>query len=109
MSPWERRERGGLYYYRSVRDGEHVRKEYIGTGPLVQIIALKDAQERRDREERAMAWQAELEDLQALDSLTKELCEAVELLACATLLAAGYRQHHRGEWRKQRERKDARD
>jgi hypothetical protein len=109
MSPWERRERGGLYYYRSVRDGEHVRKEYIGTGPLAHIVAFKDTRERREREERAEAWQAELEDLWALDSLTEELCEAADLLTRAALLAVGYRQHHRGEWRKQRERNDARD
>jgi hypothetical protein len=109
VSPWERRERGGLYYYRSRRVNGRVEKEYIGTGPLAELAAEADALEHRQREEEAKAWQAERERLEALEGLTEELCEAAELLTRATLLAAGYRQHHRGEWRKQRERADAKD
>jgi hypothetical protein len=106
VSPWEGRERGGLYYYRSHRVNGRVKKEYIGTGPLAELAAEVDAQERRQREEKAREWQAEREHLEALEGLTEELCEAAELLTRAALLAAGYRQHHRGEWRKQRERND---
>jgi hypothetical protein len=48
----------------------------------------------------------ERERLEALDEPTEELCEATELLARATLLASGYHQHKRGEWRQRRETKD---
>jgi hypothetical protein len=46
----------------------------------------------------------ECEDLENLDGAAGELCELAELLTRAVLLAAGYRQHNRGEWRKPRER-----
>jgi len=63
-----------------------------------------DAHERRRREEEEMYWRQERERLEALDSLTAEMYEAAEVLAKATLLAAGYHQHKRGEWRKRRGR-----
>ena len=35
MSPWERRERGGLYYTRSRKEGGRVIREYVGGGILL--------------------------------------------------------------------------
>jgi hypothetical protein len=101
---WGQRERGGRYYTRSYREGDRVLKEYVGTGPLAEIAAERDAKERRRREEKARAWRARCEDLEALEKPVEELCEASELLGCAALLVAGYHQHH-GEWRKRREPK----
>jgi hypothetical protein len=106
MSPWEKRERGGLYYTRSRKVGDRVVREYVGTGPLAKLAAEMDALERRQREKEAEAWQVERKRLEALDEPTEELCEATELLARATLLASGYHQHKRGEWRQRRETKD---
>jgi len=40
--------------------------------------------------------------LQALDTALNELNAWADLLAHATLVAAGFRQHKRGEWRKRR-------
>ena len=51
MSPWERRERGGLYYTRSRKEGGRVVREYIGEGVLGEIAALEVDYERRQREE----------------------------------------------------------
>ena len=102
MSPWERRARGGLYYTRSRKVNGRVIREYVGAGVLGEIAAQMDAQERRSREEEEASWREEREQLEALDSLTAELYEAAEILAKATLLASGYHQHKRGEWRKRR-------
>ncbi len=80
-------------------------KEYVGTGPLAEIAAEMDALERRRREEEARAWREERDALDALDRETRELDGLAELLIHAALLAAGYRQHDRGEWRRPHERK----
>ena len=108
MSPWERRERGGLYYTRSRKENGRVVREYIGGGPLGQLAALQDEHERRQREEQAAHWREEQQDLDALEAPVNELSEASDLLVRAALLASGYRQHNRGEWRLRREPKETR-
>ena len=102
MSPWERRKRGGLYYTRSRKKGGRVVREYVGGGVLGEIAALGDGYERRRRQEEAAFWKEERESLEELVAPIEEMCEAAEILARATLLAAGYRRHNRGEWRKRR-------
>ena len=103
MSPWERRERGGLYYTRSRKESGRVIREYIGGGVLGEIAALQDEYERRQREEEAAFCKEERERLEDLMAPIDELCEAAEVLARAALVAAGYRRHNRGQWRKRRE------
>jgi hypothetical protein len=103
LSPWERRERGGLYYTRSRKEGGGVVREYIGGGVLGETAALEDEYERRRREEGVALWKEERERLEGLMAPVEELCEAAEVLARAALVAAGYRRHNRGEWRKRRE------
>ena len=99
---WEKRERGGPYYTRSKKVNGRVIREYVGGGALGEIAARMDALERRRREEEAALWREERERLEALESITEELYEAAETLANAELVAAGYHQHKRGEWRKRR-------
>jgi hypothetical protein len=101
---WEERERGTRYYTRSKRVNGRVTKEYIGSGPIAELMALADETDRRRREEEARAWRKEREDLERLDGEAGDLYELAELLNRAGLVAAGYRQHNRGEWRKPRER-----
>lgn len=103
MSPWEHRDRGGLYYTRSHKVAGRVVREYVGTGPLAELAAELDAKERRQREEKRRAWRQECGRMEALEGLIEDLCEASEILARAALVVAGYRQHNRGEWRKKRE------
>jgi hypothetical protein len=102
MSPWEWRERGGPYYTRSRKEGGRVVREYVGGGALGEIAALEDEHERRHRQEEAAFCKEERENLEELAAPVDELCEVAEVLARATLLAAGYRRHNRGEWRKRR-------
>ena len=72
---WEER-RGSRYYYRSVRVGERVRKEYVGAGEAAELAAPG-----------------------------AELCEMVGVLARAELVVAGYHRH-KGQWRFRRERSE---
>jgi nucleotide-binding universal stress UspA family protein len=103
---WEKRDRGGLYYTRSRKVGGRVVREYVGGGTLGHLAALRDAQERKRREEEAALWKEERERLEALVAPVEQLCEATEILYRATLVAAGFRRHQRGEWRRQREPKE---
>ena len=103
MSPWERRERGGLYYTRSRKEGCKVIREYVGGGLIGELAARLDAEERRLREEEKISRREERERLDALAAPVEELCEAAEVIARAALIASGYHRHNRGEWRKRRE------
>jgi hypothetical protein len=99
---WETRKRGvGSYYYRSVRSGDRVKKEYVGGGLLGQVAAKLDETERLRREEEAAYWEAERERLEGSAAFLHELTEAAEVLVRAHLLASGFHQH-KGQWRGQR-------
>ena len=98
---WEQRGEH-RYYYRSVRRGGRVVKEYVGTGPLAEAMAQLDEEDRRRRKEEAEEWTEEARCMDELEAPIEELCEAAETLAKAVLVAAGYRQHNGGEWRLRR-------
>jgi hypothetical protein len=99
---WEKRARGGLYYTRSKRVGGRVVREYVGTGEGAEIAAVLDARDRTQRESLAAAWRTQREQLARTEAALGELCELGEAVARANLLVAGYRRHHRGEWRRRR-------
>lgn len=101
---WEQRGTSGRYYTRSRRVDGRIVREYVGYGPIAELVALRDEAERRRREEEVRAWREEREELERLDAEAGEMCELAELLSRAALVTAGYRQHQRGEWRKPRER-----
>jgi hypothetical protein len=101
---WEQVGRQRYYYRSQWVKGRSVRR-YVGTGPVAELAAaaydlrkLKRVIEAREREaEQASHHQAEAPLL--------GLCGLTELLARAALVAAGFRQHDRGEWRRRREAK----
>src|ERR1022692_2903257 len=85
------------YYYRVHKVAGQVIREYCGAGKLAELTAQLDALERERRQQQRVALCLERDTLNALD-------ETANLLARAALLAAGFQQHKRGEWRKKRER-----
>ena len=99
---WETRERGaGSYYYRSVREGDRVKKEYVGGGTLGEVAAELDEVKRRQREEEAAYWGEERERLERSAAFLQGLEEAAEVLVRAHLLASGFHKH-KGQWRRKR-------
>src|SRR5829696_9360437 len=78
LSPWESRNRGGLYYTRSRKEGGRVIREYIGGGVLGELAAQMDALKRCQRQEEAQALREECERMEALESPLEELYEAAE-------------------------------
>ncbi len=98
---WE--DRGGRRYYtRSRRAGGRIVREYLGTGPLADLSARHDAEARERRAARAAAERAARAEAAALEALVADVGRLVDALAGATLRVAGYRRHHRGEWRRRR-------
>jgi len=90
------------YYYRSVREGGRVRKEYVGSGALGEVAAALDELKRRQREEEAAYWREERERLQRSAAFLQELEEAAQILTRAQLLVSGFHKRN-GEWRRIRE------
>ena len=92
---------GRVYYYKSRRDGEKVRKVYVGAGDFAHLAAKLEEAERLRREEEAAYWEAERERLERSVAFVQELEEAAEVLLRAHLLASGFH-HYKGQWRRQR-------
>ena len=99
---WEER-CGRSYYYRSVREGKRVRKEYVGGGALGQIAAQLDELKRLQRKEEEASCKEERERIERSAVFLRELEEAAEILTRAQLLVAGFHTR-KGEWRRLRER-----
>jgi hypothetical protein len=97
-------ERG--YYYRVRKVNGRVVREYVGAGKVAEMAAQLDALERHQREAEKARERVAREDLEALDASLNDLNDLAELLARAALVCAGFRQHNRGEWRRQRVKRE---
>jgi hypothetical protein len=95
------RRNGRLYYYRSVRDGEKVRKVYVGAGDIARICSETDILKRTSQRAQRERERAELERLEGLVALVEEVSEAAKVLITAHLVDGGYRKR-KGEWRRAR-------
>jgi hypothetical protein len=98
---WER----GRYYTRSRKVNGRVEREYVGSGLGARLAAQLDAVERASRIAEAYDRRAVRADSDELTAALNDLSARCDLLARAALVAAGFRQHHRGEWRRRREHK----
>jgi hypothetical protein len=92
----------GRYYTRSRKVNGRVVREYVGAGPVAELAAQLDALDRAQREATREARRVIDAELAEIDGPLIELNTLAEGLARAALLAAGYRRHHRGQWRKTR-------
>ncbi len=70
------------------------------------LASQLDNIERDKHETERRATLAERKRVNALDATLDELNELTDLLVKATLLAAGFHQHNRGNWRKRRGTRD---
>lgn len=91
------------YYYRARKENGRVVREYIGTGEVARLCALKDTIDRQEREAERDRQRAIRAEMDALDEAVERFEELTDQLTRVTLQAAGFRQHKRGEWRKRRE------
>jgi hypothetical protein len=99
---WETRNGTGRYYTRSKRQGGRIVREYLGTGKYGEYWAAVDQHALAEQSQRDAALNTEIDGLAELDKLVGAYAATVELAAREALVAAGYRRHQRGEWRKTR-------
>jgi cysteine sulfinate desulfinase/cysteine desulfurase-like protein len=99
--PWVSR-RGRRYFYKAVRSGGRALSIYLGCGPAAEEAAAEVEQRRQARQRARAVLQAEIQQRLAVLAALEQLSALADLLAQATLVAAGYHQHHRGEWRRRR-------
>ena len=99
---WETRNGRGRYYTRSKRVNGRVVRAYLGSGKAVEARAELDALDRQERKRQEESFRAACERLDAAERAAAEFSALVDTLAQGVLVAAGYLQHNRGEWRRRR-------
>ena len=90
------------YYYRHKKiRGQSIRL-YVGTGPEAEKAAARDLHLWIEREYERWLRKQEQAVLDAAETPLLELCKSTDLICRATLVASGFYQHDRGEWRRNR-------
>jgi hypothetical protein len=92
------------YYYQARKVNGRVVREYVGTGRVAELVAKLDELERERRANEKLDRLLKQAELARLDAPLDKLNEMADLVVRAVLVAAGFRQHRRGEWRKRRVR-----
>lgn len=90
------------YYYRQRWQHGTCTTEYIGAGPVAELIAQLDAIERQQRQEERQAWLAIVAEQDAIDTEIDNVGAALGAVVEAALLLAGYHVTPNRRWRKQR-------
>jgi hypothetical protein len=93
---------GRPYLYRSVRRGGRVTSEYRGSGETALLFTQWDAIDRDEKDYGRSEASDERKHVDDLEMRLDELCAEGDAIAREALTAAGYHQHHRGDWRKRR-------
>jgi len=74
----------------------------VGTGVAGTMAETLDTQRRAKAKEQRATWIALRSRLEAAERLTNKFGGTMDVLVQTALDQAGYRQHHRGQWRKHR-------
>ena len=93
---------GRAYFYRSVRRGGRVTSEYQASGKAALLFEALDTAEKEERACRKEIHRIEQRRADDLEQALDDLAERGQALAHEALTAAGFHQHHGGEWRRKR-------
>ncbi|MEI7687700.1 MAG: hypothetical protein WCL32_22060 [Planctomycetota bacterium] len=96
---WDQRANGRRYYYCSVRDGDRVKRVYLGSGARADAVAARfDKKDAEQKAQRAAAAAQEARIAAAMASL-EELNTVAEAVVHAAFVEAGYHKTS-GKWRR---------
>jgi len=104
---WEERN-GKLYYYRKRRESGTVISEYIGRGPVADMLALEDETERSARNEERRNRKAEWARIKQFEQGFDNAGDFIKAITRAVLLVNGYHTH-KGKWQKMRKNDNGRE
>lgn len=99
---WEHRGGRGRFYTRSHRENGKVVRVYVGSGPVAEIVAIRDEADRAARAARYAAFAEERQSVATARAATVAMDRAVTFKLDEGMLAAGYTLHARSTWRKTR-------
>lgn len=99
---WERRRGGRMYFYRSVRRGDHVARRYFGRGAAAEQAAKVVELTRQERLEQQQRERAAQQSDAMLVAELDEYLQAHQFVERVVLLVAGLHRHDRGTWRLRR-------
>ena len=102
--PWSRRGAND-YYYLSRQIGGKTRNTYLGKGAAATLAIVAGETGRLEREVRRGGRPVKRSTLPNEHQHIRELCTSLRHLVREELLAAGYHQHARGQWRRRRDSK----
>jgi len=106
---WEKRARGGSYYYTKERGADgRVRSVYVGGGETAMLISHAESFRREEERIKAAMRRAERERESDIDATLDALAALAESVTVAALIASGYHTHKR-QWRKRRHAKSIAD
>lgn len=86
------------HYYRYRRENGRVRRVYVDGGEVGRQAADEDVARREERRRAKDQERVELARITDLQRLIADHGQGVEMLARATLIAAGFVLNSRGEW-----------
>jgi hypothetical protein len=96
---WEIRN-GRRCYTRTIKANGRIYRQYVGFGSKGEQAAAEDLKRRVEREAQAKARKDRITAIDQAQTPAREFWDLTELIAQAALVAAGYHQHAKGEWRK---------
>jgi hypothetical protein len=97
---WETRANGKRYYTRNYRVGGRIQWEYVGGGTAGELAAKLDAIDRESRLLEAESIREERRQAERIDESLAEFEVLADYICRGLLIASGYHQHNRSEWRK---------
>ena len=93
------------YFYRSVREGDRVRRIYVGKGAAAQQAARELEQRKAERQARQEKRRLKRQEITTLHELVHQACQHTQVLMEASLVAAGFRQYFGSDWHRRKPRK----
>ena len=90
-----------VYFYRSVRTGRRVLKQYVSAGALAHLDADEAREEREQREREREAQAARRAELVAVGDALDEHLTLARTRAAQLFKRLGFHEH-RGQWRRKR-------